>query len=491
MAEQGIERHLMVVIGGTGDLMARKLLPAMRRLTERGALHGKAVLLASGRRTSFDDERYRHWARAALHAAGMPVDAQGSGWCDQCLHYQSAGDQQPEDFARLKQRIEELEREHDLPGNRIFYMATPPGAFIDTVERLGQAGLSAGPGWTRVVIEKPFGHDLDSARDLNARIHRHFDEEQIYRIDHYLGKETVQNLLTFRFANMLFESVWNRDRVAAVEILVAEDLGVGRRGEFYDGVGALRDVVQNHITQLLALTAMEIPVELAADAIRDEKVKVLRSLAPIEPSQAVMGQYTAGQVDGQPVAGYLDEDGVAEDSTTETFVAIRTHIANWRWQGVPFVLRTGKRLPHKLTQITIHFRCPALAIFQAHAQATVHANSLAITLQPDEGFDLHFEVKEPHDPRLPAVALRLQTHSLRFRYQDVFPQLPEAYETLLVDVAQGDQTLFVRADEVEHSWRIYTPLLAARPTVHPYAAGTMGPPQAERLLPPRGEACPI
>ncbi len=485
MAEQEIERHLMVVIGGTGDLMRRKLLPAMRRLTERGALHGKVVLLASGRRTTFDDESYREWAREALEAAGMPIDVEGSNWCDRCLHYQSVGDQQPEDFERLKRRIEELEREHELPGNRIFYMATPPGAFIDTVERLGEAGMNEGPGWTRVVIEKPFGHDLDSARELNARIHRHFREEQIYRIDHYLGKETVQNLLTFRFANMLFESVWNRDRVASVEILVAEDIGVGRRGEFYDGVGALRDVVQNHMTQLLSLTAMEIPVEFAADAIRDEKVKVLRSLAPIDPSQVVLGQYTAGKVAGEPVVSYLDEDGVAEDSTTETYVAIRTHISNWRWQGVPFVLRTGKRLPQKLTQITIHFRCPALAIFQAHAQATVHANTLIITLQPDEGFDLQFEVKQPHAP------LRLQTHSLRFRYEEAFPDLPEAYETLLVDVAQGDQTLFVRADEVEHSWRIYTPLLTARPQVYPYEAGTMGPAEAERLLPPRGEACPI
>ncbi len=485
MAEQELERHLMVVIGGTGDLMRRKLLPAMRRLTERGALHGRVVLLASGRRAGFDDQSYREWAREALDEAGVPIDADGSGWCDHCLHYQSVGDQQPEDFRRLKQRIEELEREHDLPGNRIFYMATPPGAFIDTVERLGDAGLNESRGWTRVVIEKPFGHDLASAQDLNARIHRHFDEDQIYRIDHYLGKETVQNLLTFRFANMLFESVWNRDRVAAVEILVAEDVGVGRRGEFYDSVGALRDVVQNHMTQLLALTAMEIPVEFAADAIRDEKVKVLRSLAPIDPGQVVMGQYTAGTVAGQPVAGYLEEDGVAEGSTTETYVAIRMYISNWRWQGVPFVLRTGKRLPEKLTQITIHFRCPALAIFQAHPEATVHANSLVITLQPDEGFDLYFEIKQPHEP------LRLQTHSLRFRYEDAFPELPEAYETLLVDVAQGDQTLFVRADEVEHSWRIYTPLLEARRQVYPYAAGTMGPAEAERLLPPSGEACPL
>ncbi len=485
MTEHSVERHLMVVIGGTGDLMRRKLLPAMRLLTERGPLRDRVVILASGRRASFDDESYREWAREALDESGLPADANGSGWCDRCLHYQAIGDQDRQDFEGLRARIEELEREHDLPGNRIFYMATPPGAFIETVERLGEVGLGEGPGWTRVVIEKPFGYDLESARDLNRRIHRHFREDQIYRIDHYLGKETVQNLLAFRFANMLFESVWNRDRVGSVEILVAEDVGVGSRGEFYDGVGALRDVVQNHMTQLLTLTAMEIPVEFEADAIRDEKIKVLRSLSAIDPSQVVFGRYAAGEIGGEPVPGFLDEEGVAEDSATETYVAMRAYISNWRWQGVPFVMRTGKRLPEKLTKITINFRCPALAIFQTHSQATVRANSLVITLQPDEGFDLCFEVKQPGDP------LRLQTQSLRFRYEDAFPDLPDAYETLLVDVAQGDQTLFVRADEVEQSWRLYAPLLESRPPPYPYAAGTMGPREAERLLVPRGEACPI
>jgi len=484
MAEP-VERHLMVVMGGTGDLMRRKLLPAMRRLTESGALRDRVVILAAGRRTSFDDDSYREWAREALLEAGIEPDASGSGWCGRCLHYQSVGDQQPEDFEALQARIEQLEDEHDLPGNRIFYLATPPGAFIDTIERLGEVGLNEGSGWTRVVIEKPFGHDLASAQDLNRRIHAHFREDQIYRIDHYLGKETVQNLLAFRFANVLFESIWNRDRVASVEIVVAEDLGVEARGEFYDRVGALRDVVQNHMTQLLTITAMEVPVELEADAIRDEKVKVLRSLAPLDPSQAVFGQYAAGEIGGEPVVGFREEEGVAADSTTETFVALRTYVANWRWHGVPFVLRTGKRLPEKLTRVTINFRCPALAIFQGHPEARARANSLVITLQPDEGFDLQFEVKQPADE------LRLQTQSLSFRYAEAFPELPDAYETLLVDIAQGDQTLFVRADEVEQSWRFYEPLQQARPPAYPYAAGTMGPEQAERILVPRGEACPI
>ncbi|MFW5867182.1 MAG: glucose-6-phosphate dehydrogenase [Armatimonadota bacterium] len=480
-----IDRHLMIVPGGTGDLMRRKILPAMRRLTEEGALKDRVVILAAGRRTKFDDESYREWASEALKEADLPPEAEGSGWCGRCLHYQSVGDQEKEDFEALKERIEELEEEHDLPGNRVFYMATPPGAFIDTVERLGEVGLNEAPGWTRIVIEKPFGHDLDSAVELNKRIHRYFDEEQVYRIDHYLGKETVQNLLTFRFANTLFDSVWNRDRIGSVEITVAEDLGVGDRGEFYDSVGALRDMVQNHMTQLLTITAMEHPAEFQADTIRDEKVKVLRSLAPIDPSQIVYGQYTAGELEGEQVPGYLEEEGVAEDSSTETFVAVRCYVQNWRWQGVPFVLRTGKRMPKKQTQIVINFRCPALALFQRHSEATVHANSLVITLQPDEGFDLKFEVKAPRDP------LRLKTQNLSFRYDEAFKELPDAYETLLVDIAEGDQTLFVRGDEVEESWRQYTPLLQEHQRVYPYEVGTTGPEEARRLLEPRGEACPI
>ncbi len=485
MAASEIDRHLMIVIGGTGDLMRRKLLPAMRRLTQEGPLRGRTVILASGRRASFDDQSYREWAHEALEEAELPPGAADSGWCKECLHYESVGDERPEDFERLKRRIEEIEREHDLPGNRIFYMATPPGAFIHTVERLGEAGLSSGPGWTRVVIEKPFGHDLASACDLNERIHKHFEEHQIYRIDHYLAKETVQNLLTFRFANVLFDSVWNRDRIASVEITVAEELGVGERAEFYDSVGALRDMVQNHMTQLLTITAMEHPTQFEADAIRDEKVKVLRSLAPLDPHDAILGRYAAGEIDGETVPGFLEEEGIAEGSQTETYVALRAYVQNWRWQGVPFVLRTGKRLGDKLTQIVITFRCPALALFQQHSEATVRANALVITLQPDEGFDLQFEVKAPRAP------LRLVTQDLSFRYDEAFEELPDAYDTLLVDIAEGDQTLFVRSDEVEESWRLYAPLLENRPPVYAYPAGTMGPAEAERILIPRGEACPI
>jgi glucose-6-phosphate 1-dehydrogenase len=356
-----------------------------------------------------------------------------------------------------------------LPGNRVFYLALPPLAFVAAVESLGTIGLNEGPGWTRIVCEKPFGHDHDSAVELNRRIH----------------KETVRNLLAFRFANTIFESVWNRQYVGSVEIIVAESVGVDGRGEFYDQTGAFRDMVQNHLSQLLTLTAMEVPPSLEAGAIRDEKVKVLRSVSPISPDDIELGQYAEGLVDEQPVEGYLDESGVAPGSTTETFVAMRVNVANSRWQGVPFLLRTGKRMPERTTQIAINFRCPVLAMFQARESAEVHANALVLTLQPDEGFDLRFEVK------LPGEGLRLQTQSLSFKYADVFERLPEAYETLLLDVITGDQTLFVRADEVEESWRLYAPLLEALPAPNPYAAGTLGPSQASRLMVPRGASCPI
>ena len=469
------DAHLFVVFGATGDLMRRKLLPSLYRLATSGQIH-RCLILGVARKSEPGKAGFRAQAREALKAEGVEAGEFSARWCDECLHYQPIGKGTPEDFRSLAGRIAELEQAHQMPGNRVFYLALSPATFPATITGLAGAGLNHSSGWTRLVIEKPFGRDLVAAQELNALVHRHFEESQVYRIDHYLGKETVQNLLTFRFANALFEPLWNRDRVDSVEIIVAESLGVEKRADYYEQAGALRDMVQNHLTQLLTLTAMEVPAAFDADAIRDEKVKVLRSMERIRPEGVVLGQYSRGKRNGTEVPGYREEPGVAPDSRTETFVALRLEIANWRWQGVPFYLSTGKRLPRRVSQIAVRFRCPPVTFFQRFDSCKLNPNALLITLQPDEGFDLQFEVKTP------GQQLTLETHRLRFRYEEAFAPLPDAYETLLLDVLEGDQTLFVRDDEVEASWRLYTPLLEQRGPVHFYAAGDWGPPEAEQLL---------
>jgi len=420
------------------------------------------------------DEGFRERAREALENAGLSPE-EISGWCDSCLHYQSLG-KTSQGYSKLAERIKSLEADHTIPGNRIFYLALPPSLFPTAMEGIGESGLNQSSGWVRIVIEKPFGSDLSSSRELNSLARRYFDESQIFRIDHYLGKETVQNLLIFRFANTIFESLWNRDHIESMQITVAESIGIEERARYYDQAGALRDIVQNHLAQILSLTAMEAPAVFEADSIRDEKVKVLRSIPPIRTDDVVFAQYEKGQIQNKGVRGYREEPGVVSESSTETFIAMKLEIDNWRWQGIPFYLRTGKRLPRRNTQIVVNFRHPPICIFKPHSSCQIQSNRLLITLQPDEGFHLFFDVKEPEEP------LRLKTESLHFHYKDAFGPLSDAYQTLIHDILKGDQTLFVRADEVETSWELFTPLLEKDMPVFSYEAGTWGPKEADRLL---------
>jgi glucose-6-phosphate 1-dehydrogenase len=468
-----VRPYLFVIVGGTGDLARRKLLPAYYHLTTRGDTAGRGRVLGVGRQ-EIDEATYRAQIADALHAAG--VDGDVERWCETHLFYHGLPKTTPAEYAALARRVEQIEHEEDLAGNRIFYLSIPPEVFDDTIVGLGSAGLNASEGWTRLVIEKPFGRDLESARQLNALVHRYFDESQIFRIDHYLGKETVQNLLAFRFANPLFETVWNRDRVERVEIVVAEELGIERRAGYYEEAGAVRDMIQNHLTQLMALVAMEVPSRFDAEAIRYEKIKVLGSVEPIGSHDVILGQYAEGTIRDEKVPSYRQEQGVRANSATETFAAVKLHIANWRWQGVPFVLRTGKRLPRRLSQIAVVFRRPPVRLFEDAQCEEVHPNVLLITIQPDEGFSLGFDVK------VPGEGYQLRKQYLHFRYAESFERLPEAYETLLLDIIVGDQTLFVHADETEKSWEIYTPLLERRIQVKQYPAGTWGPASADELL---------
>ncbi len=470
------EPCLFVIHGATGDLAGRKLVPALSSGLEKKRIHPDTIVLGVGRKTDISDEDLRRSLLDALKEAGQEPDEQLKTFWQKNLFYQTVPDGGHESYKALAERITELESRFGLPGNRVFYLALPPQAFTGVIGGLGEAGLNDSKGWTRLVIEKPFGHDLQSALELNDFVHRYFKESQIYRIDHYLGKETVQNLLVFRFANSLFEPLWNRDRVESVQITVSESLGIGGRAGYYDQAGALRDMIQNHITQLLALTAMEVPGAFEADSIRQEKAKLLKAVEPIGDRDVVFGRYGAGRVGNESVPGYLEEKGIPGESITPTYVALRLRIANWRWHGVPFIIRTGKRLPKRVSQIAVTFRCPPVSIFQPHDQCTIHSNVLIMTLQPDEGFDVHFEVKTP------GQAIGLQTEALHFRYSEAFQPLPEAYETLLEDVVIGDQTLFVHADEVEAAWRLYTPVLERHIEPVSYAAGSWGPSEADALL---------
>lgn len=477
------EPFALVIFGATGDLATRKLWPALQSLWRGQFLPPDFVIVGVGRRDKSDEALRR--------------EVLTSGDSDFLAHvfYQRADVESDEAMRGLAGRVRELEKQRGLSGNRLFYFATAPDTFDPIVAGLTQTGLvtpELDRPWSRVVIEKPFGHDLASARDLDQQISRMLRPAQIYRIDHYLGKETVQNLLAFRFGNAIFEPLFNRQYVDHVQITVAETVGMeGRRGAYYDTAGALRDIVQNHMLQLLALIAMDPPATLKSCDLHDAKLKVLRNLVPLRGKRVaehvVRGQYGAGTVDGQPVRAYREEESVARDSTTESYVAVRTEVENWRWAGVPFLLRTGKRMPHRVTEIAVQFKLPPLRLFQtvecdgdfcdlSEAQPDI----LAFRIQPDEGISLSFAAKRP--------GMQLNVHPVRFEfnYDGAFHQpLPEAYERLLLDALRGDKTLFMHSDELLAAWEFVTPILDAwretKPTFPNYAAGSWGPAEANRL----------
>lgn len=471
-------RHLFVIFGATGDLSYRKLIPALYHADLDPAAHdGHAILGVA--RAALSDDQFRTAAVEALTQGGVHR-AEADHWAKKTLYFQSLGESGPKEYQALRTRIETLERDLKLPGNRAFNLALPLPAFAPTVERLAEVGLNKSPGWTRLIIEKPFGQDLSSAKDLNALIHKYYPENNVYRLDHYLGKDTVQNILVFRFANSMFEPLWNRDKIERVEITVAEQLGVESRGAFYENAGALRDIMQNHMMQLLTLVAMEPPALIEADSVANEKVKVLKSILPLDKEHVVFGQYGKGMMGNEVVPGYLSEKGVAPNSNTETFVAAKLSINNWRWQGVPFFMRTGKRLKRKATRITVTFKRPPVAMFDTFGSCLFTQNRLDLLLQPDEGFNLSVDVKQP------GTGLKLETQRMRFRYAEAFGKLPEAYQTLLLDAVRGDRTLFVRSDEIETSWELFDPVLQNRPQLKQYASGSWGPQESEDLLVSRG-----
>ncbi|MDA8146924.1 MAG: glucose-6-phosphate dehydrogenase [Thermaerobacter sp.] len=476
---------ILVIFGAGGDLTHRKLAPALYSLAVQNLLPEEFAVVGFSRREMSDDNFRRDLAGAVGRFSRLsPVRAQVWQRLAERIFYVAGDFTTSDGYHRLGELLTRLDRERGTGGNRLFYLATPPSFYPTIVAQVGEAGLGRGGGWTRLVVEKPFGKDLTTARELNAQLYQVLQENQIYRIDHYLGKETVQNILALRFANGIFEPVWNRRYVDHVQISVAESLGVERRGSYYEEAGALRDMVQNHLLQLLCLTAMEPPVAFDADAVRDEKVKVLRAIHPFTPkeagSRAVRGQYTAGWVLGEPVVGYLREPGVAGDSPTETYVALKLFIDNWRWAGVPFYLRTGKRLPKRATEVAIQFKRAPHLLFSQTATPELEPNVLSMRIQPDEGIVLRFAAK------VPGPTVRLRTVSMDFFYGTSFgTEPPEAYERLLLDWMLGDSTLFTRRDEVEAAWTLVTSLLESWGEGNapcPYEAGTWGPREADALL---------
>jgi glucose-6-phosphate 1-dehydrogenase len=482
----------MVIFGASGDLTERKLVPALYYLSHAGVLP-EGFLVVGCAKTVYTDDTFREKMRNGVRKY-LNVPSSDYGKLDKFLkriHYIAGDFQNCQAYSDLKERLDQIDSDRRTGGNRLFYLATPPSVFPGTVECLGAAGLARAQEdnqcWTRIVIEKPFGRDLASARELNRIVTSALKEDQIYRIDHYLGKETVQNLLVFRFGNGIFEPFWNRRYIDHVQIAVAEDIGVENRGSYYEEAGLVRDMIQNHGLSLLSLVTMEPPAIFDATAVRDEKAKVMRAIRPLPLDHlndyAVRGQYVEGWPNGQRMPAYRAEPKVSPQSTTETFAALKLFIDNWRWADVPFYLRSGKRLPKRISEITVRFRRAPHLLFKETGLKSIEPNLLSIHIQPNEGMSLMFNAK------IPGTTMQIQPVTMNFRYEDAFGQEPPstAYETLLLDCMLGDSMLFTRSDFVELAWELLTPLLDrwredGRKGLSFYEAGTWGPPEADAFM---------
>ncbi|MCU1448989.1 MAG: putative glucose-6-phosphate dehydrogenase [Acidimicrobiales bacterium] len=480
---------VFVIFGASGDLTSRKLMPAIENLALRRLLPAGFSVVGVAR-TEMTDDDFRERMRELVEKGGGGGPEAQHVWDSFVggFRYVAGEYDDPNTFERLDDVLKDLDRERGTAENRLYYLATPPSTFPAVIRGLAGQGLnkpSSDEAFVRIVIEKPYGHDLQSALDLDAKVHEAFDESQVYRIDHYLGKETVQNVLALRFANAIFEPVWNRRYVDHLQITVAESLGVGHRGSFYEQAGALRDIVQNHVMQVLAMTLMEPPVTFDADGIRDEKVKALRAVEILDADkiqqQVVRAQYARGWVGGEEVVGYREEEGVDPHSTTETYVAMKLKVDNWRWAGVPVYVRTGKCLPKRVTEVAMQFHKVPHLPFNPAQLSELDPDALVLRIQPDEGITLRFGAK------VPGQAFRVRSVSMDFFYGAAFlEETPEAYERLLLDALIGDATLFIRSDEVQQAWRIVDPLLQAwemdEVPLARYEAGTWGPDEADRLM---------
>ena len=491
-SERSPDPCVVVIFGASGDLTKRKLLPALYHLDQSGLLPKEIAVVGVARRP-LEQSFAPDMKEGILAGGGVEESDPALEPFISKISYHAMNFDDDAGYAGLKDLLTQIDGTFNTKGNRLFYLATAPDYFSDNVNSLGRHGMNKPPvdeegkahSWVRTIIEKPFGHDLDSARALNDDVNKVFDEDQIFRIDHYLGKETVQNILVFRFANGIFENVWNRNYIDHVEITAAESIGIEGRGPFYETAGALRDVVQNHVMELLSFVTMEPPVSFEAAAVRAEKVKVWRSIQPIHPADTVRGQYGPGVIDGKPVVGYRQEDRVHPRSQTETYAALRLEIENWRWAGVPFYIRAGKRLAKRVTEITIMFKQPPLSIFkdaEGRGAEGIRNNIISMRIQPDEGITLRFGAK------LPGPNMSISPVNMNFSYAEAFgSSSANGYERLLLDAMLGDQTLFSHRDGVETTWSLYTPILQAwaskKPEVFPnYFAGSWGPECSDRLL---------